>query len=59
LCREEARQKTVAVSEGPFAVVAEPTPAWLAIPSLIVVTGIVLIVAGRRIRRLEISYGSD
>jgi hypothetical protein len=40
-------------------VVAEPTPAWIAIPSLIVVTAIVLFVAGRRIRRLEINYGSD
>ena len=35
----------VPVSEGPFAVVAEPTPAWIAVPSLIVVTVLVLIVA--------------
>jgi len=49
----------IPVQEGPFAVVAEPTPAWIAIPSLIVVTAIVLFLAGRRIRRMEISYGSD
>jgi hypothetical protein len=49
----------VPVSEGPFAVVAEPTPAFIAVPSLIVVTALVLIVASRRIRRMEIRYGSD
>jgi ABC-type transport system involved in multi-copper enzyme maturation permease subunit len=49
----------VPVSEGPFAVIAEPTPAWIAVPSLIVVTAIVLILASRRIRRMEISYGSE
>jgi hypothetical protein len=49
----------VPVSEGPFAVVAEPTPAWIAVPSLIVVTILVLVVASYRIRRMEINYGSD
>jgi len=49
----------VPVSEGPFAVVAEPTPAWIAVPSLILVTALVLILAGRRIRHMEIRYGSD
>lgn len=49
----------VPVSEGPFAVVAEPTPAWIAVPSLIVVTALVLIVASYRIRHMEIRYGSD
>lgn len=49
----------VPVSEGPFAVVAEPTPVWIAVPSLILVTALVLIIAGRRIRRMEIQYGSD
>jgi ABC-type transport system involved in multi-copper enzyme maturation permease subunit len=49
----------VPVSEGPFAVVAEPTPAWIAVPSLIVVTAVVLIAASYRIRRMEINYGSD
>lgn len=49
----------VPVSEGPFAVVAEPTPVWIAVPSLIVVTALVLIVASYRIRHLEVRYGSD
>jgi ABC-type transport system involved in multi-copper enzyme maturation permease subunit len=49
----------VPVSEGPFAVIAEPTPAWIAVPSLIVVTALVLLIASRRIRRMEISYGSE
>jgi ABC-type transport system involved in multi-copper enzyme maturation permease subunit len=49
----------VPISEGPFAVVAEPTPAWISVPGLLIVTAIVLIVASTRIRRMEISYGSD
>lgn len=49
----------VPVSEGPFAVVAEPTPAWIAVPSLIVVTALVLVIASYRIRRMEVRYGSD
>jgi len=49
----------VPVSEGPFAVVAEPTPAWIAVPSLVLVTLVVLIAASQRIRRMEIHYGSE
>jgi hypothetical protein len=49
----------VPLSEGPFAVVAEPTPAWISIPGLLIVTLLVLFVASRRIRRMEIRYGSD
>ena len=49
----------VPISEGPFAVVAEPTPAWIAIPGLVIVTALVLILAGTRIRRMEIRYGSE
>lgn len=49
----------VPVSEGPFAVVAEPTPAWIAVPSLVLVTLVVLVAASYRIRRMEISYGSE
>ncbi|HKP71912.1 MAG TPA: ABC transporter permease [Pyrinomonadaceae bacterium] len=49
----------VPMSEGPFAVMAEPTPAWLSVPSLIVFTGIVLVLAGLHIRRMEISYIGD
>lgn len=49
----------VPISEGPFAVVAEPTPAWIAVPSMLIVTAIVLIVSSFRIRHMEIRYGSD
>jgi hypothetical protein len=49
----------IPVPEGPFAVVAEPTPAWIAVPSLIIVTILVLIAASYRIRHMEIRYGSD
>jgi hypothetical protein len=49
----------VPISEGPFAVVAEPTPAWILVPGLLIVTTLVLIGAGYRIHRMEIRYGSD
>ena len=49
----------VPLSEGPLAVVAEPTPAWISIPGLLIVTVLVLIAASSRIRRMEIRYGSD
>jgi hypothetical protein len=49
----------VPVYEGPFAVPALPTPAWIAVPSLVVVTALVLFLASRRIRHLEVRYGSD
>jgi hypothetical protein len=49
----------IAVSEGPFAVEVLPTPAWIAIPSLLLVTVLVLAVASYRIRHMEIRYGSD
>jgi len=49
----------VPISQGPFAVVAEPTPAWIAVPSMLLVTILVLILAAYRIRHMEIRYGSD
>jgi hypothetical protein len=49
----------VPMSEGPFAVLVEPTPAWIAVPSLILFTGIVFFLASRHIRRMEISYAGD
>ena len=49
----------VPVYEGPFAVVADPTPAYIAVPSMLAVTAIVLILAAIRIRHMEIRYGSD
>ena len=49
----------VPMSEGPFAVLAEPTPAWIAVPSLLLFTAVVLGLAGLQIRRMEISYAGE
>jgi ABC-type transport system involved in multi-copper enzyme maturation permease subunit len=49
----------VPMSEGPFAVLAEPTPAWIAVPSLILFTAAVFFFASMHIRRMEISYAGD
>ena len=46
----------VPVPEGPFAMVAEPTPAYLSIPGLLIVTAAVLVLASFQIRRMEINY---
>lgn len=50
---------SAAISEGPLAVVVEPTPAWISIPSMLLVTVIVLIFAAYRTRHMEIRYGND
>jgi hypothetical protein len=44
------------MSEGPFAVLVEPPPAWLAVGGLLVFTAVVLVLSGWRIRRMEIRY---
>lgn len=49
----------VPIPEGPFAIVAEPTSAWLTVPGLIMVTIAVLVIASVRIRQMEIKYGGD
>lgn len=49
----------VSMPEGPFAVLVEPTPAWISVPNLLLFTGIVLFLASRHIRRMEISYAGD
>ena len=49
----------VPINEGPFAIVTEPTSAWLTVPGLILVTAMVLLMASVRIRRMEIKYGGD
>lgn len=49
----------VAMSEGPFAVLVEPTPAWISVPSLLLFTAVVLFLASRHIRRMEIGYAGD
>lgn len=49
----------VPMPEGPFAVLVEPTPAWISVPSLFLFTAAVLFLASRHIRRVEISYAGD
>jgi ABC-type transport system involved in multi-copper enzyme maturation permease subunit len=49
----------VTLNQGPFAVIADPTPAWIAVPGLLIVTLLVLLAAGYRIRHMEIRYGND
>ena len=49
----------VPMSEGPFAVLVEPTPAWISVPSLLLFTCVVLFLASLHIRRMEISYAGD
>ncbi len=49
----------VAIPTGPFTILADPAPLWLAIPSLLGVTALVLFLAGLQLRRLEINYSSD
>jgi ABC-type transport system involved in multi-copper enzyme maturation permease subunit len=46
-------------AEGPLAFLAtmtEPTPAWLAIPGLLVVSALILAYAAAKARKLEVSY---
>ena len=49
----------VAIPTGPFTILADPAPLWLAIPGLLGVTALVLFLAGLQLRRLEINYSSD
>ena len=49
----------VPLPHGAFAVPAEPTPAGLAILGLLILIGVLLAVAARRARRLEILYSGD
>ncbi len=49
----------VPMNEGPLATVVEATSPWLAVPSLLLFTAIVLALAAVKIRKHEISYGSE
>jgi ABC-type transport system involved in multi-copper enzyme maturation permease subunit len=49
----------VPIAKGNFAIVAEPTPAVLAVPGLLVITGVILVLSCIEARRMEINYGSD
>ncbi len=49
----------VPVTEGPFATVTESTPVWISVPSLLIFTALVLVLASLRIRQMEVRYGSE
>lgn len=49
----------VPMNEGPLATVVAATSPWLAVPSLLIFTAIVLALAAVKIRRHEISYGTE
>jgi hypothetical protein len=49
----------VPVTEGPFAIVADPVSVWWAVPGLTLFTAATLFIAALRIRSMEISYASD
>ena len=40
-------------------VLADPVPAWLSVPGLLLFTALVLVGAGWRARRMELGYGGD
>ena len=42
-----------------FAISADPTPAYLAVPGLLCLTVVVLVLASLCIRRMEIRYGTE
>ena len=49
----------VPVPHGPFAILADPTPTWLAVPLVLVVSGALLVVSAWRARKLEVSYATE
>ena len=49
----------VPVSQGPFALLATPVPAWLAITGLLGFSAAMLAVASWKAKRLEITYSVD
>ena len=49
----------VAVPKGPFELLAEPASAWVAVPGLLVVTLLLLLLAGFLTRWKEVRYETD
>jgi hypothetical protein len=46
----------IPMSEGPFAIVAQPAPVPLAVAGLALFSAVLLVIACWRVRRMEISY---
>ncbi len=49
----------VAVPQRGITILADPAPLWLAVPGLLLLTAVVLFLAGLRLRRLEVSYSTE
>jgi len=49
----------VPVDVGPFALIAEPTSAWVSVPGFVMVAALFLWIASMVIRRMEICYGGE
>lgn len=49
----------IKISEGPYAIVAEPVSAWIAIPSMLLLSAVILTLACIKMRRMEINYSNE
>ncbi|MEM1201610.1 MAG: hypothetical protein AAGN66_00125 [Acidobacteriota bacterium] len=49
----------IPLSEGQFSVMADPIPAWISVPGLMLFTALLLILACWRMRRMEVTYAGD
>lgn len=49
----------VPIDRGPFALPVTPTPAVLAVPGLLVLSGLLLWLAARKARKLQVTYAGD
>jgi hypothetical protein len=45
--------------KSPFAVLTQPTSPFISIPSLLIFTAIILVLASFKIRRMEVTYSAD
>ncbi len=49
----------VPISQGPFALMAQPVPEWLAVVALIAIAGGLLVLAAWKTRGLEVTYSTE
>ena len=49
----------VPVADSAFSILAEPTPAWISVPGLLIFTAAVLAITSWWARRMEIAYGAE
>ena len=49
----------VPISQGPFALMAQPVPSWLAVVALLSITVLLVTLAGRKTGSLEVTYSTE